>query len=183
MDLTCDDDLILMYANGDADAFDTLFDRYHVSVYSFARTMLGPAGGAEDVLQETFMMLAQTARTYEPRGKLRSWLMKIVRNLCLNKLRAERIRQSVLSRGRSNAGADNSRNSSPADIAEDDERTAAITDAISQLPDRQREVIGLYAFEQMSYREISEVLDAPINTVKTLIFRARVNLAQKLGLP
>ena len=178
MDLTSDDDLMLMYANGDADAFDTLFDRYHVSVYNFARTMLGPAGGAEDVLQEAFLTLAQTARSYEPMGKFRSWLMKIARNLCLNRLRAERIRQNVLSQERSNGAADSGRNSSPVDIAEDNERTVAIRDAIGRLPDRQREALGLYAFQQMSYREISEVLDTPMNTVKSLIFRARANLTQ-----
>ena len=52
--------------------------------------------------------------------------------------------------------------------------------AVARLPERQREAIALYAFEQMGYREISEVLEAPLGTVKTLIHRARSALAQEL---
>ena len=75
MEALSDDDLVLMYREGDADAFDVLFDRHHVSVYNFARTMLGPGGGADDVLQETFLSVAQTARRYRPGGWFRwCWL-------------------------------------------------------------------------------------------------------------
>ena len=180
MDPICDDDLILMYRNGDTEAFNTLFDRYYVSVYNFARMMLGSSGGAEDVLQEAFMTLAQAARTYTPVGKFRPWLMKVVRNLCLNKLRSERILRDVIAQRESNSVHVVSNNPSPCDEAEGDEQTAIIRAAIGHLPDRQREAITLYAFEEMSYREIAQVLEIPINTVKTLIYRARVSLAQSL---
>ena len=181
MDPISDDDLIVMYRNGDIEAFDTLFDQYHVSVYNFARMMLGSSGGAEDVLQEAFMTLAQTARSYTPAGKFRPWLMRIVRNLCLNRLRAERVRRAAVAQSELNSGNAVSNNPSPCDVAKDNEQTAIIRTAIGQLPDRQREALTLYAFEQMTYREISEVLDTPINTVKTLIYRARGSLAQNLN--
>ena len=180
MDPICDDDLILMYRNGDAEAFDTLFDRYYLSVYNFARMMLGGSGGAEDVLQEAFMTLAQAARTYTPVGKFRPWLMKVVRNLCLNKLRSQRVLRNVITQSESNSVHVLSNNPSPCDQAEAHEQTAIIRVAIGHLPDRQREAITLYAFEEMSYREIAEVLETPINTVKTLIHRARASLAQTL---
>jgi RNA polymerase sigma-70 factor (ECF subfamily) len=70
---------------------------------------------------------------------------------------------------------------SPVERVEADEQTSLIRAAIAGLPERQREAITLYAFEQMSYRQIAEVLDMPINTVKTLIHRARAGLAQLLG--
>ena len=180
MDPISDDDLIVMYRNGDIEAFDTLFDQYHVSVYNFARMMLGSSGGSEDVLQETFMIVAQTARTYMPMRKFRPWLMKIVRNLCLNRLRAERVRRVVVAQSESNSGNVVSNNPSPCDEAEGNEQTAIIRAAIGKLPDHQQEAITLYAFEEMSYREIAEVLEMPINTVKTLIYRARASLAQSL---
>ena len=86
MESVSDDDLMRMYCNGDADAFDTLFDRHYTSVYNFARTMLGEAAGPEEVLQETFLAVARSARQYSPRGRFRSWLMRIVRNRCLNRI-------------------------------------------------------------------------------------------------
>ena len=96
MGTVSDDDLILMYREGDAEAFDALFDRYHTAVYNFARAMLGRAGGGEEVLQETFLAVARTARTYTPRGRFRAWLMRIVRNRCLNRLQSERLRRAAL---------------------------------------------------------------------------------------
>ena len=171
-----DDDLILMYRNGDAEAFDTLFDRYYVPVYHFARTMLDNAGAAEEVLQETFLAVTRAARRYEPRGRFRTWLMRIVRNRCLNRLESERARRRVVEESGlivepASAGP------SPTDCAERNEQMRRVREALAALPDRQREALVLYAFEQMTYREISDVLGMPMNTVKTLIHRARGGIA------
>jgi len=84
-----DDDLVRMYREGDADAFDALFGRHHRSAYAFARAMLADTQAAEDVMQEAFLAVARTAREYEPRGRFRAWLMRIVRNMCLNRLAME----------------------------------------------------------------------------------------------
>ena len=54
----------------------------------------------------------------------------------------------------------------------------ALERLVGELPERQREAIALYAFEQMGYREIAEVMEVPVNTVKTLIHRARAQLAR-----
>ena len=180
MEPVTDDDLILMYRQGDADAFDTLFDRHHGSVYNFARAMLGPGGGAEDVLQETFLSVARTAGRYAPRGRFRAWLMRIVRNRCLNRIDSRRRRRAVLAESGLDVVEPACDEPTPPRRAEADERTAIVRAAVAELPDRQREAISLYAFEQMTYREIAEVLNMPINTVKTLIHRARANLARAL---
>ena len=173
-----DDDLLRMYRDGDADAFDTLFARYQAPVYNFAHMMLGEADGAEDVLQETFLSIARTARSYEPRGRFRAWLMRIVRNQCLNQIQARRVRRRVIAESGLDIIQPASREPSPAAQVESDERLARLRGLIAKLPELQREAIVLYAFEQMSYREIGEVLDVPINTVKTLIHRARARLAR-----
>ncbi len=78
-----------MWRDGDADAFDTLFDRHYAAVFHFARTMLGDEHAAEEVLQETFLAVAQSD-SYLPRGLFRGWLMRIVRNRCLNRIDARR---------------------------------------------------------------------------------------------
>ena len=173
-----DDDLLRMYRDGDADAFDTLFDRYRAPVYNFARVMLGEADGAEDMLQEAFLTVARTARTYEPRGRFRAWLMRIVRNLCLNRIQAERVRRRVVAQSGLDIVQPASREPSPPERLERDERMDRVRRLIGELPERQREALVLYAFERMSYREIAEALDAPMGTVKTLIHRARAALAR-----
>ena len=175
-----DDDLLRMYRDGDADAFDTLFDRYRAPVYNFARVMLGEADGAEDMLQEAFLTVARTARTYEPRGRFRAWLMRIVRNLCLNRIQAERVRRRVVAQSGLDIVQPASREPSPPERLERDERMDRVRRLIGELPERQREALVLYAFERMSYREIGEALDAPMGTVKTLIHRARAALARAL---
>lgn len=180
MTAVSDDDLIRMYREGDAEAFDTLFDRHYGSVYNFARTMLGNSSGPEEVLQETFLAVARTAKEYTPRGRFRAWLMRIVRNRCLNRIASQRARRAALAESGLGVVEPASDEPGPPQRAEADECAEIVRAAIADLPDRQREAISLYAFEQMTYREISEVLDMPINTVKTLIHRARAGLARAL---
>jgi RNA polymerase sigma-70 factor (ECF subfamily) len=173
-----DDDLIRMYREGDADAFDALFDRYHRSAYTFARTMLRRREAAEEVMQEAFLAVARTARSYVPKGRFRPWLMRIVRNMCLNRLAAERRRGRALA----DTGLDpvwpEAHDPTPLENLTTEERLAALERLVGDLPERQREAIALFAFEQMSYREIAEVMEVPINTVRTLIHRARAALAR-----
>lgn len=175
-----DDDLVRMYRDGDADAFDALFDRHHGLVYRFAQAMLGCSESARDVLQESFLAVARTARTYTPRGRFRPWLMRIVRNRCLNRLAAERRRRAVLGSGALDAAEPAAKNPGPPERAAAAERKAAVRAALRSLPDSQRQALALYAFEHMKYREIAEILDTPLNTVKTLIRRARASLARVL---
>ena len=176
-----DDDLIRMYGDGDVEAFDTLFDRHYASVYNFARTMLGNTGAPEEVLQEAFLAVARAARRYAPRGRFRPWLMRIVRNQCLNRLAAERARRAALAESGLDVAQLASRDPPPQQRLEAAQQALTVRAAIADLPERQREAIALYAFEKMSYREIAEVLEMPINTVKSLIHRARAHLARALG--
>ena len=175
-----DDDLIRMYSEGDADAFHTLFDRYHASVYNFARSMLGNCDDSEEVLQETFLAVAANAKSYTPRRRLRAWLMRIVRNRCLNRIQAERVRRAVFANSGLEILDQPAREPLPPENIEADEQSAIVRAAIAGLPDRQREAITLYAYERMSYREIADVLEMPINSVKTLIHRARAAIARSL---
>lgn len=177
-----DDDLVLMFRAGQAEAFDVLFDRYYVSVYNFARIMLRESAGAEEILQDSFLAVARSIKTYEPRGQFRTWLMRIVRNRCLNRLESQRVRREMLVDEQAPIVLQYpSREPTPLQQALADEQMTRIHQAVQDLPDRQREAITLYAFEEMSYLQIAGVLDLPINTVKTLIHRARASLAESLN--
>ncbi len=173
-----DDDLVRMYREGDADAFDALFGRHHRSAYAFAWTMLRRREAAEEVLQEAFVAVARTARDYVPKGRFRPWFMRIVRNMCLNRLTAERRRNQAFAEGGLEPALVEAADPGPLEQLASDERMGALQGLVGALPERQREAIALYAFEQMSYREVAEVMEAPLNTVKTLIHRARAALAR-----
>ncbi|MFP4058041.1 MAG: RNA polymerase sigma factor [Candidatus Brocadiia bacterium] len=178
-----DDDLVRLYWEGDVDAFDALFARHSRAVYGFARMMLGDSDGAEDVLQEAFLAVAQSAGAYRPRGRCRAWLLRIARNLCLTRIRAAQARRQAFAPDMAVGPQAPDPAPTPPRRAERREDIARLRVLIAGLPERQRVAILLYAFEQMSYREIAEVLDVPINTVKTLIHRARATLAQGLDHP
>ena len=176
-----DDALVLRYCQGDAAAFDALFERHYTSVYHFARMILGGNDGAEDVLQEAFLAVAQTAATYTPCGRFRGWLLRIVRNRCLNRLDAERVRGRTFGSDGLEVLDPAAADPPPGAAAQACEQATILSRAISALPQRQREALVLYALERMSYAHIAEVLEMPVNTVKTLIHRARVGVAQALA--
>jgi RNA polymerase sigma-70 factor (ECF subfamily) len=169
-----------MYGEGDAEAFDVLFDRHRGTVFHFARMMLGSRDGAEDVFQETFLAVARSAKRYQPRQRFRAWLLRIARNVCINRIQADRARRRVLRQSGLDVIEPASDEPPPPERLASKERMGRLRAEIEGLPERQREALVLYAFEQMGYREIGEVLGVPIGTVKTLIHRARAALARAM---
>jgi RNA polymerase sigma-70 factor (ECF subfamily) len=179
-----DDELLCRYRDhGDAQAFEVLFHRHSSAVHNFARGMLSDTSAAEEILQETFLAVTRNVQNYTPQGYFKTWLLRIARNLCLNAIEARSIRRSIVSPlddpGDCQASAP--RTISPPVCAQSAEELLVIQNAIAQLPPQQREAILLYAFDDMHYRHIAQVLDIPTNTVKTLIHRARATLAKALA--
>jgi RNA polymerase sigma-70 factor (ECF subfamily) len=171
-----DDDLMRLFGDGDADAFDALFDRHQRPVYRFARMMLCDAAAAEDALQEVFLRVARARDRYRSTGRFRPWLLRIARNYCLNRLEVERARRAL----QLDDGLIAAPRAGPEQQATDREQAGRVRRALDELPERQREALLLHVFEGMPYREVAMVMDIPINTVKTLIHRARVGLARVL---
>ena len=180
MDCPGDDELIRLYCEGDGDALEALFDRHYVSVFNFARVMLRDAEAAEEVLQDTFLAAARAAPQYRGAGRFKAWLLAIARNRCLTRLIAEKARTARLTRVDLALEDSPAPGDLPPQQLQASETAEAIRAAIGRLSDRQREAIALYAFEQMSCAQIAEVLDVPVNTVKTLIHRARASLARMI---
>ena len=175
-----DDDLMRLYHAGDVNAFDVLFDRHYRAVYHFAWSLLHDATEAMDVLQETFLVVAHKAVDYQPRGHLKSWLLRICRNRCLNIIEKNNLRNKIAKESGFEILVSMNATLAPDAAVEYDEQVALVLARMETLPERQREAILLFAFENMKYRDIADVLEMPINTVKTLIYRARQTLADAL---
>jgi RNA polymerase sigma-70 factor, ECF subfamily len=173
-----DDELMLRFAAGDGQAFEVLFARYHGAVYGYAASLLHDAARAEDVLQEVFLIVIREVNRYRPGGTFRAWLLRLCRNQCLNLLAARQRHALVL------ADPTSAPDACPAEspVAEhhllvSDDLTWLLA-RLERLPAAQREALLLVAREGLGYAEAATVMDLPLNSVKTLIHRARGQLAQ-----
>lgn len=174
-----DDDLVRLFAAGDETAFAVVFARHHAAVFGYALVILRNRHDAEEVLVDAFAAVARNACDYRSEGRFRAWLLRITRNSCLTRLTRDR-RRAAWQVPAQDSTEPASEDLSPAQslVAADDSRRVAA--AFARLPPRLREALGLYAFEHLRYDEIGVVLETPINTVKTWIRRARLQLARDL---
>lgn len=170
-----DDDLMARVANGDRPAFQTLARRHTGRALGVARRILGNEALAEDITQDALLRVWIHAPRWRPEAAFRTWLYRIVVNLCLNAKR--RARDLPLEM----AGdvADPARDSG-AEL-EARERDAFVAAAIDALPPRQRAAIVLTYHEAFSNAEVAAVLDTSVSGVETLLVRAKRTLRSALG--
>ena len=164
-----DEDLMSACKAGAADAFEELFRRYRQPMWSYFRRRVPEAGRAEELAQEVFVAVLQAARRYEPLSPFRTYLYGIAFNV----LSAERRRSSH--RTLTPAG--------PALAAPTTDDGMWVRQALGRLDESDREVVMLREFEQLSYAEIATLLGLPINTVRSRLFRARMELRRLLMAP
>jgi len=162
-------------ARGDERAFQQLSRRHLPAMLGLARRILGNAAEAEDVAQEAFMRVWTHAPRWQPLAQFRTWLARVVTNLCLDRKRrapwveleaAGEIVDPALGAG---------------DKIEGDERERMLTAAIEKLPVRQRSAIVLTYSEGMSNAQVAEILDTSVSAVETLLVRGKQNLRRVLG--
>jgi RNA polymerase sigma-70 factor (ECF subfamily) len=172
-----DQKLMLRYAeHGDVDAFEVLVSRHEKPVFNFILKRCGQRQVAEDLLQETFERVVRSADTYEPKAKFTTWLYTIARNLCIDRARKQK--------GSTEVSIDKPIGDDPDDDAfvdrmADEEASSASVEhdrrsfreqlerALDELPDKQREVFVLREFSGLKYREVADVVDAAVPTVKS----------------
>jgi RNA polymerase sigma-70 factor (ECF subfamily) len=170
---------------GDTDAFRQLIEAHQHRVIGTVAKMLGDEADAEDIAQQVFVRIWRSAPRYEPTAKFTTWLFKITRNLVFNELR-RRKRHPAFSFDRPSdederpiQAADHS-SKAPDRALLDEEMQTAIQEAIEQLPEVQRMAIVLRRYDDISYEEIGEILNLSVPAVKSVIFRARTELRERL---
>jgi len=173
-----DDALRARLATGDPRAFEALVTRYQHRVFGVALRMLGSRAEAEEIAQETFLRAHRALGEFRGDARLGTWLYAIAPRLCLNRLASgpRRHEQSdevaVLRRPAEGVDA--------AAVLEQRELQAALHEAIAALPEERRIVVVLRDLEGLAYEEIADVLGLPLNTVRTRLHRARLDLKAKL---
>lgn len=174
--------LMALVSGGDMAAFEQLVERHQTLVAGTIGHMLGNNSEVEDLAQQVFIRVWKSAKRYVPRAKFTTWLLKITRNLVFNELRRRKRHALVpLETGEGvELQLEDEQNSAPDASALEEELRRAIDAAIAELPEMQRIALVLRRYQELSYDEIAEVLDQSVPAVKSLLFRARTELRERL---
>ncbi len=159
-------------------SFEELVRRYQNRIYSLAYRMTGDNVEAYDLTQEAFLRCYAALPSFNTSLRFAPWLYRIATNLCINFLQSSRVKRG---------GADPElalqvpdRGKLPESIYEEKEQRQRIHTAILALPAKYRAVVILRHLQDKSYDEIATILDLPLNTVRTHLFRAREMLRRRL---
>lgn len=177
---------------GQKDAFQYLVSKHHRIMLSVAKTIVGPAY-ADEVVQDSWEKCLSAIQSFEGRSKIRTWLLTIVSNHAKTRIQREQ-RQSSLDEGWESADNDNFENSrwregqpgmwhedTPEAILANQQLTELIQQRLHNLPQKQRLVLTLRDFEDLSFEEIADVLDMNVNNVRTSLHRARLSLRSTIS--
>ena len=175
--------LMRLVAGGDTGAFEQLVERHQALVAGTVARMLGSNSDVEDIAQQVFIRVWKSAGRYVARAKFTTWLLKITRNLVFNEMRRAKRHPHMPVQIEPEAEEiplkDEAAASPDAKLLQS-ELQQAIENAITLLPETQRMALVLRRYEELSYEEIADVLDLSVPAVKSLLFRARTELRERL---
>jgi len=178
-----DEDLIERFQNGDLYAFDLIVKRYKNQLLNFVYRFLGNAEEAEDLVQETFLRVYRNRKAYQKVAKFSTWIYTIAGNLAKTELRKRKRRKffSISDLGYNEKDYDISDEAyNPEKDVDGRMKEEIIHREIEDLSPKFREVILLRDVQQLSYEEISQIVNIPLGTVKSRVNRGRLKLQEKL---
>jgi RNA polymerase sigma-70 factor (ECF subfamily) len=183
-----DEQLLADYRTGDKSAFARLVNRYQRELYHFLVRFLGNRASAEDVFQETFLQVHQSAEQFDPQRRFRPWLFTIAANKARDLIRSQARRptnplQASISPGEEESGEFidlmQSTTDLPSDPMERQELQELVHNTVTSMPEHLREILLLSYFHQFPYKQISEILDIPLGTVKSRLHAAVAHFADR----
>jgi len=184
---TTDADVMLRVKAGDDGAFEYLVQKYRRPMIGFMYRMAHNSAVAEDLAQEVFLRVYRSREKYEASAKFTTWLYRIATNLAVNYARDTRHEraENVVSidepdddTGLTVDLPDTSLSAEEAIVRR--ERMAAIRERVQALPERQRMAVVMHKYQQMDYKQISQVLKLSESATKSLLFRAYETLREQL---
>ena len=168
---------------GDIGSYQSIYDSYARKVLNFIYRMVHSPEEAEDLTQETFVVVYQKLRTLKETDKFEAWLFRIARNFVYQKFR-KRAPSAVSLDAANEDGrlmpepADGRKN--PDEAFQSEELEKVVSEVIDGLPDKYREVFVLSALQHLSYQEIADIVGRSLPSVKTDIHRARLEVRESV---
>ena len=166
---------------GDSDAFAEIVSRYHRAVFSIAYRMTGSRAEAEDLCQDVFLRAYRSLDRFDRSLPFAPWLRRIASNAALNHLRHRAVARGAVSDAEGAEQDVPDRAAGPEERASSGETAERLGRALALLPPNQRLAFTLKYVEGLTAEEIAEAMEAPRNTVKTWLLRAREALRKELA--
>ena len=175
-----DEKLVKMYAEGNNEAFDLLLGRYEEKIFSYIMYVVRDQDVANDIFQETFMKAIITIQQgrYVENGKFGAWISRIAHNLIIDFFRQSRNENSVSNQDVDYDLFNNVKLAEPATESRMEKEQALddVRELVADLPEKQREVVMLRYYRELSYKEIAEITGVSINTALGRMRYALLNL-------
>lgn len=162
---------------GDKNAFENIVREYERFVYIFAYRNCNNRQDAMDISQEVFIKFFKSLPNFNGKSSISTWLFRITVNTCIDFFRKKKVQTVPLEDVREDI---NTNVSQPEEMAEDNEISEQIQNALLKLSEEHRRIIVLRDVSGLDYTRISEILSVPQGTVKSRLFRARENLRRLL---
>jgi RNA polymerase sigma-70 factor, ECF subfamily len=183
-----DEELLSGYRQGDRSSFAALVQRYQRELFHFLVRFLGDRAAAEDIFQETFLQVHQSADQFDLQRRFRPWLFTIAANKARDLMRSQARRptnplQANISGGDDESGQFidlmESADPMPGEAMEREELQKVVQKTVEGMPEHLREILLLSYFHQFPYKEISDILQIPLGTVKSRLHAAVAYFADR----
>lgn len=172
---------------GNESAFKQFVDQYQQQVVNTCFGMVRNSEDAQDIAQEVFIEVFRSIHKFRADAKISTWLYRISVNRSLNFIRDNKktkwfqsFEDKVESNIRQFKKLNNAQSDQPEFEMENKERGIILQEAINSLPENQKIAFSLSKYEELSYQEISEIMDLSISSIESLLHRAKKNLQKKL---
>lgn len=176
-----DERLVRRFQDGSSEAFEKLVQRHSARVYNLCLRILGDVEEAADASQDTFLAALRKLHTFRGDAAFTTWLHRVAVNACYDSLRRKRRRPFL--QLAPEEGDERPEPSLPApDHAEGVVLSVDVANALMEVPEEFRVVLVLADVQDLPYEEIATVLEIPVGTVKSRVFRGRAALGRALGM-
>jgi RNA polymerase sigma-70 factor (ECF subfamily) len=175
-----DEELVDAFQAGDLSAFDLLVERWERKIRGAIYRILGSDEDARDLCQEVFLKAFRSLAGFKREARFSSWLYQIALNLCRDRMRRRKGKKMVSLDELGVDGPALAKDPSALEQVEALDLSRAVAAAVWTLPEDQREVIILKEYQGLTFLEIAQVLDLPMSTVKTRLYRGLGQLREQL---
>jgi RNA polymerase sigma-70 factor, ECF subfamily len=183
-----DEQLLMAYRTGDRASFTELMGRYQRELFHFLVRFLGDRAAAEDIFQETFLQIHQSAQDFDTQRRFRPWLFTIAANKARDLMRSNARRptsplQATINKGQEESGDFLELMTSSVELPDQPmqqkELQSKVKQTVESMPENLREILLLSYFHQFPYKQISSILDIPLGTVKSRLHAAVAHFANQ----